>query len=68
MLGIPIENHEAVTAMSLSYARGVVRVHQCCSILACPKKRQAVAKLIAARKAIAGMYAVQQNPRPTEMR
>ncbi|WP_405497007.1 hypothetical protein [Nocardia sp. NBC_00511] len=53
MLGLPIENHEAVGIMTLSYARDVLRVHACCTLLVCAKKRQATALLNAAHRAAA---------------
>ncbi|MFE3986025.1 hypothetical protein ACFXPR_16215 [Nocardia tengchongensis] len=49
MLGIPIENHEAIGLMTLAHARDVLRVHTCCALLACPKKRQATALINQAR-------------------
>jgi len=50
MLGIPIENHAAVTVMTAAYARDVMRVHELpARPLVCAKKRQAIARLVEAR-------------------
>lgn len=50
MYGIPIENHEAISAMSIGYARDVLRIHESCPMSVCGKKRQAIAVIRASER------------------
>lgn len=45
-----VARHDAVAVMDTSEARDSLRVHEGCSILACPRKRQAIVRINESRK------------------